>query len=182
MFQRRKKRPPFERIRGFLWPHMGWRRFATYVRLRIIRLNATPYQIACGLAFGASISFIPLPGTHILLAALLTFMVRGNVLASALGTIIGNPWTFPFMWWGAYKVGVKAFTFFDVPVAQMPATFEWHDLVSEAEHHPFELLVPWITGGFLLGLVLWPVFYYFYYRLVCTTRRKHAVHRRKRAV
>ncbi|MFR8207121.1 MAG: DUF2062 domain-containing protein [Alphaproteobacteria bacterium] len=33
-------------------------------------------------------------GFHLLLAALTAWIIRGNILASALGTAAGNPWTF----------------------------------------------------------------------------------------
>ena len=32
-------------------------------------------------------------------------MIRANILASALGTAVGNPWTFPFIWVWLYEVG-----------------------------------------------------------------------------
>ena len=33
------------------------------------------------------------------------FVVRGNYLAAAIGTAVGNPWTFPFIWAGTYRLG-----------------------------------------------------------------------------
>jgi uncharacterized protein (DUF2062 family) len=34
--------------------------------------------------------------------------LRGSIIASAFGTVIGNPWTFPFIWIGTYKIGAFA--------------------------------------------------------------------------
>lgn len=174
MFKRRKKRSLLGNLREILWPKMGWRRMGHYIHLRMIRLNATPHHIALGIAFGASISFIPLPGTHIISAALFTKILRGSVLASLIGTLIGTPWTFPLMWWAAYHMGAFAFYAFGLPVAAMPSVFLWHDLVAEIETHPFDLLVPWIMGGVMVTLITWPIFYYMSYRLVVCTRLKHA--------
>ncbi|MEQ9448058.1 MAG: DUF2062 domain-containing protein, partial [Rhodospirillaceae bacterium] len=32
-------------------------------------------------------------------------LLRGSIIASAIGTVVGNPWTFPFIWVGTYEVG-----------------------------------------------------------------------------
>ena len=48
-----------------------------------------------GVSAGVFISFLPIPGFHFLLAALVAWCLAGNVVASALGTAFGNPLTFP---------------------------------------------------------------------------------------
>lgn len=73
-------------------------RYGKKILVRLKRLQGTPYSIAAGFACGVAISFTPLVGFHMLLAALTAWLVRGNIIASAIGTIIGNPWTFPFIW------------------------------------------------------------------------------------
>jgi len=39
------------------------------------------------------------------MACALAWLIRGNVLASAFGTVIGNPWTFPVIWLSTYYLG-----------------------------------------------------------------------------
>jgi hypothetical protein len=56
-------------------------------------------------ACGAAISFTPFVGLHVVLGALLALIVRGNLLAVVAGTLVGNPWTFPFIWVASYEVG-----------------------------------------------------------------------------
>lgn len=77
----------------------------TYLWHRLARLPGSHSAIAAGFASGVAVSFLPLNGLHFLLAALLALVVRGNVLASALGTFVGNPWTFPPMWLASYWLG-----------------------------------------------------------------------------
>ena len=89
MFRRRIPHGWYRRIRDFFWPRSGWRRSSTYVAHRIGRLPGTSYSIAAGFACGAAVSFTPLIGFHFALAALLALLVRGNLLASALGTAVG---------------------------------------------------------------------------------------------
>ena len=77
----------------------------TYVVKRATRLSGTPHSIAAGLACGVAISFTPFIGFHLLGAFLLCLLVRGNYLAAAAGTLVGNPWTFPFIWVAIYQLG-----------------------------------------------------------------------------
>ncbi len=61
-------------------------------------LKGTPYSIAAGVACGVIVSLTPFVGLHTLLAVIIAWIVQGNILAAALGTIVGNPWTFPVIW------------------------------------------------------------------------------------
>lgn len=74
---------------------------------RLKSLKGTPYAIAAGVACGVAISFTPFVGFHVILAALTAWLVRGSILASTLGTIAGNPWTFPFIWLSVLYTGRK---------------------------------------------------------------------------
>ena len=72
----------------------------------MVRLPGTSGSIAVGVASGVAASFLPLIGLHFLIAALLALLLRGNVLASAIGTFFGNPWTFLFIWVSDYRLGL----------------------------------------------------------------------------
>lgn len=172
MFGRRKKRTVTENIRELIWPRMGWRRTFRYVQHRLVRIKDTTGSIARGMAFGAAVSFTPMPGTHIASAAFLSWASRGNVLASVVGTLAGNPWTFPFMWWAAYKTGGWVFFILGLPVREMPDHFEWKHLVHEVTTDPLGLFIPWVCGGLILALLSWPLFYLIFYRLVRQARRR----------
>src|SRR3546814_18720031 len=97
MFKRRIPLPFHRRARSFLGPRGGWRRSGTYVAHRLRRLPGPPYRIAAGFASGAAISFTPFIGLHFVLATLLALCIRGNILAPALGTTVGNPCTLPLI-------------------------------------------------------------------------------------
>jgi uncharacterized protein (DUF2062 family) len=55
----------------------------------------------------------------------------------------------------------------------MPENFTWDYLMDEITHHPMDLIVPWITGGIILMVLSWPIFYIVAYRMVAKLRRKH---------
>lgn len=105
LFRRRHSRGFFLFVRDLLWPRRGWRRALAYWGHRIGRIQASPHSIALGLGFGVAISFTPFIGLHLVLAAFLTWVFKGNVIASAIGTSAGNPWTFPFIWSWVYQLG-----------------------------------------------------------------------------
>jgi len=105
MFLRREKLKIFHRLREWAWPTGGWLRGARYIMHRLGRMPGTSYSIAAGFACGAAVSFTPFVGTHFLWAALLAWVVRGNIIVALIGTIVGNPWTFPFIWIWLFESG-----------------------------------------------------------------------------
>ena len=106
MFQRRDKPKLHHRARDFLWPSLGWKRSTAYLFHRVARLPGSSYSIAAGFACGAAISFTPFVGMHFILGALFAWAIRANIIASAIGTAVGNPWTFPFIWAWTYNLGL----------------------------------------------------------------------------
>lgn len=105
MFLRRDKITGLKRLRELVWPSAGWRRTSSYLFHRVARLPGSPYFLAAGFACGAAISFTPMVGLHIVLSCLLAWVLRASLLAAAIGTVIGNPWTFPFIWIWTYELG-----------------------------------------------------------------------------
>lgn len=105
MFKRRNPRSFLLKLREVLWPRTGWSRFFKYIWFRLHRIPGSRNAIAAGFACGAAVSFMPLNGLHFFLAAFLAWAMRGNLLASAIGTAVGNPWTFPPIWVATYWLG-----------------------------------------------------------------------------
>lgn len=101
-------------ILSWLWPKSGIKRAAVYWWHRLARLPDTPHGIAAGVAAGAAISFTPFLGLHIILGSIVAFIIRGNYIGVVIGTLIGNPWTFPFIFALNYEVGAY-FLGVDVP-------------------------------------------------------------------
>jgi uncharacterized protein (DUF2062 family) len=51
-------------------------------------------------------SFNPMLGLHLIMAAIICWVIGGSFLAAAIGTLIGNPIISPFMMLGNYHVGM----------------------------------------------------------------------------
>ena len=159
MFSSRRTSTKAHKFRQAVWPEMGVRRTMRYWRHRIVRLKDSDFAIAAGFAFGAAISFTPLPGAHVLGTVALCFLFRCNIISGILGTLVGNPWTIPPMWWISYLAGKWAFIEMGFRVRRMPGHFEWDQMVAEITHDPMRLIAPWVTGGFMMMAFSWPIFY-----------------------
>lgn len=105
LFRRRQSPSRIERLRIAVWPRHSWARSTRYFGKRVLRLTATPHAIAIGFAAGAFASFTPMIGFHFIISFALAYVLRGNLIAAALGTSVGNPLTFPFIWASTYKLG-----------------------------------------------------------------------------
>lgn len=167
MFKRRKPRTVLQNIRELFWPSMGWIRAAKYTKLRIVRLSDTSQKIALGLAIGTAISFTPFVGTHFIQAGFIAYLLRANFLASLIGTFVGNPWTFPFMWWAAMSFGTFLFQLFGLPAsAALPDEVSLAIVWEIIKNEPFRIFAPWLTGGYLMGALSIPFTYMIFYQLV----------------
>lgn len=105
LFRRRKPADLGERIRTLLWPRRSFFRSMQYFVKRTLRLHATPHAIAAGIAAGVFASFTPFIGFHFIIAITISYFIGGNVVASAFGTAVGNPLTFPFIWGATLEMG-----------------------------------------------------------------------------
>ncbi len=105
VFKRRDKRPMGEVARDFFWPKGGWVRAFRYVNHRLRRLPDPPHRIARGVFAGIFVTFSPFFGLHFLGAAILAWIMRGNIIASLLATFVGNPLTFPLIAVTSFQTG-----------------------------------------------------------------------------
>ena len=105
LFKRRNPLSFREKLRLAVWPGNGWKRSARYISKRVMRLSGSPHAIAAGFAAGVFASFTPFIGFHFILGFVIAFLIGGNMVAAALGTAVGNPLTFPFIWASTHKVG-----------------------------------------------------------------------------
>ena len=78
-------------------------------KLKVYRIRDFPESVAIGLSWGVAVSFTPLLGFHLIICYLGTWLMRGNLIAATVGTIIGNPLTFPFLFYINYKIGLSFF-------------------------------------------------------------------------
>ena len=148
IFKRRDRPGLLSRVIEVLRPRKSWRRGFAYVGKRVQRLPDTPHRIAIGFACGALASFTPFFTLHIVIAVALAALVRGNFIAAALGTVVGNPITFPAiagsaLWLGGWMTGAgEAVAGFD-----MSRVFADFDVFLDV------VFLPYLIGGLAPGVV-----------------------------
>ena len=104
-FGRRKKTDIFLFFKNSIKFLFSFKRTKKYILVNLKRMKGSSHEIAIGLACGISISFTPFLGLHALLAITLAWALRASMAAALIGTLFGNPWTFPFIWYFSYEIG-----------------------------------------------------------------------------
>lgn len=125
----------FHYIRSYLHDRMLW---------SINRRN-----VAKGVAIGLFVAFIPLP-LQMLLAAILSILLRANLLIAVVCTWITNPITFVPINFTIYKVG--QWVSGDKGEMTLASPFDWKTIQNG---HVFRALFAWIESfgkPFLIGL------------------------------
>ncbi len=181
VFKRRDKRSFWRTVGAFFWPKGGWTRAARYVQYRVTRLPDPPHRIARGIFVGVLVTFSPFFGLHFVLAALISKIIRGNIVASLLATFVGNPLTFPAiaasaLQTGYFILGTAGRTAKDVHLtlgakiigagADLKHNFlamftketaHWDRLAVFFD----EVFLPYLVGGIVPGLICAIAAYYF---------------------
>ena len=152
VFKRRDRVPFWHRIREVMAPRKGWRRGYVYIGKRVQRLPDSPHRIALGFACGVQASFTPFFGFHFVIAALLALVTRGNVIASLLGTFVGNPATFPFIAGASFFMGTL--------ITGNEVTTPEHIGIGWLWDNLDAIFVPYLIGGLLPGLVSSTICYF----------------------
>ena len=104
-FGRKKKKKLIISIYNFIKIFFAFSRTKKYISLSIKRIKGTPQALSLGLATGIAVSFTPFIGLHSLLAIFISWVVGGSMAAALIGTLFGNPWTFPFIWYLTFEIG-----------------------------------------------------------------------------
>ncbi|MBI1384541.1 MAG: DUF2062 domain-containing protein [Rhizobiales bacterium] len=182
LFSRRKPEGILARVRVALWPRRSWSRSMRYVLKRVRRLRGSPYFIAFGFACGAFVSCTPFVGFHFIIAAALAYIGRGSMIASAFGTAVGNPLTFPFIWVSTYQLGNAILggtgRFSDEQLKHGFATL-WESMTAfsseafvAAANVLWPLMKPMLVGSVPIGLAVASVIYLVMYRALLLAARR----------
>lgn len=120
-------------------------------KYRITKIKDFPESVAIGIAWGAAVSFTPLLGFHLIICYLGTWLMRGNLIAATVGTVVGNPWTFPFIFYLDYKLGTTIFLeridFYEFKISFFVEHFE-------------DLFYPTLLGSFPIAVIVWFVTFF----------------------
>jgi uncharacterized protein (DUF2062 family) len=167
MLFRSREAPSFwQRVRIAVWPRVSFGRSARYFRQRVVRLSGSPHAIALGIAIGVAVSFTPFIGFHTLLAIGIAFLLGGNLIAAALGTVVGNPLTFPIIWGVTYRLGKAILGTPHVRGEENVA----HSMAVRSFERLWPLLKPMLVGAVPLALVTGVLAYVLVYQAIVAFR------------
>jgi uncharacterized protein (DUF2062 family) len=179
LFRRRNSQTRLSKVREFLWPRSGWKRASKYIWHRIARIPDTSHSIAAGVASGMAVSFTPFLGLHFIMGFVVAWLTRGNMLASAIGTAVGNPWTFPLIFAMTAKIG-SAILGRDV-LSEVP-DWSWDALLASPYDYLasfLPLIFPLVIGGSLVGVIVW-LLGYFAFKAILDSYKNARAERLKR--
>ncbi len=180
----------------FFYPRGGWYRAAGYVIHRLRRLPDPPHRISRGIAAGVFVCFTPFFGLHFVTAAILAWILRGNILAALLATFFGNPFTFPIIAEIATDLGSRMLGLpVEMHLPQIVHAFagamtdlsynframftsdvaEW----GELRHFFHYVIVPYTVGGIIPGIIT-ASFFYMLSRPAITAYQKRRIRKLKK--
>jgi uncharacterized protein (DUF2062 family) len=179
VFRRKTPLRPLQKLRESFWPSIGWKRATIYVWRRVWRLTGTPHAIAVGTAAGAFAACTPFLGFHIIMAALIAWVFRGNLLASAFATMAGNPLTYPPIWLATYDIGNRILGTHGRHHVDLASTLMGH----KAFDMILPVLLPMSVGSIPVGLAAAAITYFIVREAVDTyqTRRRDRLAERAEA-
>ena len=191
MFKRRERRSIFRFFYEVIFSLKGISRAIGYVGIRLKRIPDTPHKISLGMSCGIFASFTPLFGLHFLIAGLLSYLLRANVLASLIGTFIGNPITFPIITVFNLKLGEwilgsneyssgdggKIFEGFLDFIFLIYKSLFTEGLIGEnsvprMNEFLYGVFIPYSLGGLILGISIAIISYFLLRPLVSTYQKK----------
>ena len=191
MFKRRERRSVFRFFYEVIFSLKGISRAIEYVGIRLKRIPDTPHKISLGMSCGIFASFTPLFGLHFLIAGLLSYVLRANVLASLIGTFVGNPITFPIITVFNLKLGEwilgsseyssddggKIFEGFLDFIFLIYKSFFTDGSIGENSvprmNEFFDgVFIPYSLGGFIFGTIIAIISYFLLRPLVSTYQKK----------
>lgn len=166
LFKRRTPLSLFDKLSQIFRPQKGYIRTFDYFKKRFYRMSESNYSMAMGFTCGAMLSFTPFVGFHFIIAGFIAYLIKASIFMAAIGTLIGNPWTFPIMWWASIKLGkwILGYAALDI----LNQTLEIQTIVSDI----YSIIIPWIVGSFLLSFVLGPPTFFLIYWSIKELRQR----------
>ena len=199
MFKRRERRSIFRFFYEVIFSFKGISRAIEYISIRLKRIPDTPHKISLGMSCGIFASFTPLFGLHFLIAGLLSYLLRANVLASLIGTFVGNPITFPIITVFNLKLGEwilgsseyssgdggKIFEGFLDLIFLIYKSFFTEGSIGENNVPRINeflngVFIPYSLGGLILGIFIAVISYFLLRPLVATYQKKRSALKAKR--
>jgi uncharacterized protein (DUF2062 family) len=132
----------------------------------MLTIEEPPHRIAAAFAVGVFIGMSPFLGIHTLLGLVIAWQFKLNKLVTVMGVFVTNPWTivpiYTFgTWVGTRIIGVESI----IPVIDW-SHITFFGFLGKFRH----LVLPFIVGNIVTGLISAVVSYFLIYRAVKISR------------
>lgn len=128
----------------------------------ILRVKDTPQRTSIAFALGIFIGMSPLFGIHTLLGLAVAYLFRLNKLVTIVGVYVTNPWTIIPIYTFSTWVGAKL-----LGINKILPDIDWSNITfSSVIKDLGPLLMPFIVGTLLIGVLSSVVSYIIIYRLL----------------
>ena len=133
---------------------------------QILSVKESPRKIALAFALGVFIGMSPLLGIHTVLGLAAAWIFRLNKFVTVVGVFVTNPWTIvPIYTFGTW-IGAKL-----LGIDRIIPDIDWAHLTMREVVHSFgPLLLPFVVGSTLLGVVSGSLSFVLVYRMVKKSR------------
>ncbi len=128
-------------------------------------IKSSPYKVALGFAVGVFASFSPFIGFHMIIVLIICFLIRASYVSGFIGTIVGNPFTFPFIYIITFFVGslfvdTANYNDFVTAIENLSSSQESFLMFSQEVFTTMEpfllaLIIGWIIVGFPVSFVFY---------------------------
>lgn len=128
----------------------------------MLRVKENPHKLSLAFAIGVFIGMSPLLGIHTILGLLVAYVFRLNKLATIVGIYITNPWTIIPIYTFSTFVGARC-----LGINKILPSMDWSRVTFSSLISEFEpLLLPFVVGTLIVGLVSAVIGYFIILRVV----------------
>jgi uncharacterized protein (DUF2062 family) len=145
---------------------------------KLVRSKGSIHSIAMGIAIGIFMS-VAIPLGQMLIAIPMAFLFKAHRGMAVLFTFISNPYTTPMLYPAACLIGAKvlgislSFVQIQSSISEIFSSFRFHEL-SEIG---WDLLISFMVGGPILGIVMAVPGYFISTRIISAYRKRRECHK-----
>ena len=93
------------------------------------------------------------------------YLIRGNFIAALIGTVVGNPISFPFIWGLIYKVGAYITS---IKLEKNTEEINFDMIVNQT----YEIFFPMLVGGIIIAPLIWTITYFVIYSFISSYKKR----------
>ena len=152
----------------------------TYIKL--IKQSGTPDSIARGVAIGFFIGFLIPIGFQTFIALALAFITKAKKIPAMACTWITNPWTVIFIYPVQCYIGAKVIgnSMSLDQIKSLLQHFMEHRTWDNFTNLGSDIMVPFIVGGALFGIIAGAISYFASYGMIISYRSRSDARLRKK--